>query len=327
MKPAILIQAKRANLIEREHLGFIVVVDKNENILFQSRDSNNTPVFLRSCAKPLQALPIITSGAYQEFNFTLEELAICCASHTGSDKHLKTIKNVLNKIKLKEDQLLCGTHEPIDVEARNYLIKHSLKPSNLHNNCSGKHSGMLAVCIKNNWNITNYLDFNHPIQQEITNIIKKYCNVKGNIETSIDGCSTPIHGIPLFKMGVGYLNLFLSNEGMPIKEAFMKNPLLIGGKGRLDSLIIESTQGRLISKTGAEGLCIVINPDEEKALVVKIMDASISARSLVTLECLKQLGWMTSKELENETLKNFLDIKIRTHNNTIVGEVRFSFKI
>lgn len=327
MKPASLLKVRRGNLTEREHFGFIVVVDKNKNILSEIGISNNTPFFLRSCAKPFQALPIITSNTYKEFDLSLEELAICCASHVGSDEHLKVITSILNKLGLNENDLLCGTHEPINLEARNHLIKYSLKPSCLHNNCSGKHTGMLSVCIKNNWNIKNYLDLNHPLQCEITDIIRKYCNIEEKIETSFDGCSAPVHGIPLIKMGVGYLNLFLSNEGGLLKQAFMENPVLIGGKGRLDSLIIEVTQGRLISKTGAEGLCIVINPNEEKALVVKIMDANISARIFVTLECLKQLGWLTLKELDDENLKVFMDNKIKTFNNITAGDIQSSFQI
>ena len=325
MKPASLLKIKRGNLTEREHFGFIVIVDKSENILSEVGSSNNTPVFLRSCAKPFQALPIITSGAHGEFNFSLQELAVCCSSHTGSSEHLEVIKSILNKIGLNEGDLLCGIHEPIDIEARNHLINNSLKPSCLHNNCSGKHSGMLSVCVKNGWDIKYYPDFNHPLQCEITDIIRKYCNIEEKIETSIDGCSAPVHGIPLFKMGVGYLNLFLSNEGGLLRQAFMENSTLVGGKGRLDSLIIEVTQGRLISKTGAEGLCVVINPDEEKALVVKIMDANMSARTFVTLKYLEQLGWLTSKELENDYLKDFMDTGIKTFNNITTGEIQFSF--
>lgn len=326
MKPASLITFKRSTLIEREHLGFITVVDKNEKILSEIGNSKNLPIFLRSCAKPFQALPIITSGAYEKFNFSLKELSVCCSSHSGSNEHLEVIRIILNKIGLSKDDLLCGTHEPLDIEARNHLIKHSLKSSALHNNCSGKHSGMLSVCVNNNWPIKNYLDFKHPLQIEILNIIEKYCNYKNPV-LSIDGCSAPIHGIPLYKMGTGYLNLFLSNEADLIKKAFIENPVLIGGKGRLDSLIIEITKGRLISKIGAEGLCMVINPKEQKTLVVKLMDGNIQARSLITIESLKQLGWLSQKELSNTLLKELTNTKIQTLNNKIVGKIEFLFEI
>lgn len=326
MKSALLVKVKRSNLIEREHSGFIVVVDKNENIISQVGNDNNQPFFIRSCAKPFQAVSIINSGAFEKFIFTIEELAICCSSHSGSDKHIGLVRRVLNKIGLKESNLLCGSHEPIDIESRNYLIRHFLKPSSIYNNCSGKHSGMLSVCINNNWSIDNYIDVNHPLQLEILKNLEKYCNYK-NSEISFDGCSAPVHGMPLFKLGAGYLRLLSTQEGSLIKKAYKENPVIIGGEGRLDTVIMEVTGGRLISKTGADGLCVVVNTEEEKALVVKIMDANSLIRSLSTFESLKQLGWLTEKEMGNENIKNIMDTQIKTFNNIIAGNIETVFKL
>lgn len=328
MKPALLIKVKRSVLTEREHSGFILVVDKNEKIISQVGNTDNFPIFLRSCAKPFQALPVITSGAYSKFNFSPKELAICCASHSAANEHLEIIRKIFNKTGLNEKCLQCGIHEPFDIETRNHLIKYSLKVSQIHNNCSGKHVGMLAACISNGWNIENYLDFDHPLQKEILNIIKKYCNCNDEkIISSIDNCSAPVYGIPLYKMGVGYLRLFLSAEGELIKRAYLENPVIIGGKGRLDSAVMESGNDQLICKTGAEGLCIAINIKEEKALVIKIMDSNNSARSLVMLESLKQLGWIAQEELNNKYIQKLMDPKIQTLNNITIGEIQFNFKL
>jgi L-asparaginase II len=327
MKPALLLKAKRANLVEREHYGFIVVVDKNENIISKIGNDNNIPFFPRSCAKPFQALPIVTSDTFKRFNLNLKELAICSSSHSGSSDHLNTVRSVLNKINLAETDLLCGAHSPLDKEEKNYLIKHSLIPSNIHNNCSGKHSGMLAVCINNNWDIKNYLDFNHPLQVQILDIIEKYCNIDEKLEPSIDGCSTPIYALPLHKLGTGYLRLFLSNEAKLIRKAFIENPVLIGGKESLDSSIMEVSKGKLIAKNGAEGLCVITNLEKELSLVVKIMDADSSVRSLVAIECLKQLNWLSQEKLNNSLIKNLSNTSIKTCNNAIVGEIEFTFTL
>ena len=323
----LLLQIKRGNLVEREHFGYITVVDDNENILSQTGNKPDLPFFLRSCAKPFQAMPLITSGTYQKFNFNMQELAVICGSHTGTDLHVELVKSILEKSGLSEKNLLCGIHEPLDSAARNALIKQNIKPSQVHNNCSGKHAGMLAVCVKMGWNVENYLDLEHPLQKEILCIIRKYCNINEKIEKSLDGCNAPIYGMPLYKMGAGYLRLFLSPEGEQIKKTFMENPFLIGGQERLDSLIIEATKGRLIAKVGAEGLCTVINPDHKKALVVKIIDSNMTARSIVVIEALKQLGWLDSCELQSEHITKISNTDVKTLNNTVVGKIQLMFCI
>jgi L-asparaginase II len=326
MKSELLLKVKRANLVEREHFGFAALVDKNEKILSQIGDSYSS-FFLRSCAKPFQALPIVKSKTYEKFNFTIPELAVCCASHVASNDHIRLIKNILDRIGLDEKYLQCGVHDPIDIDTRNYLIKNELKASQIHNNCSGKHAGMLAVCVNNGWPLENYLDFDHPLQKEILSIIKYYCNLEDKIEKSMDGCSAPIYGMPLYKMGVGFLRLFLSKEANLIKKAYLEAPLLIGGKERLDSSIILASNGRLIAKVGAEGLCVVVNPEEEKALVVKILDSNITARSIVVIESLKQLGWLTSEELSGQEISKLYDLQVSNFRNFIVGEIEPVFKV
>lgn len=326
MKAELLLQVNRSSIPEREHYGFITVVDKNENIIHKVGDAESV-FYLRSCEKPFQALPIITSGAFENFNFTLEELAVCCASHSGSKEHTKTVKSILDKIGLNEENLKCGTHEPFDAEEKLYLKKNDIKPTQLHNNCSGKHAGMLAVCVNNGWNIDNYLDFEHALQVEIFETLKKYCNVTDDVIWSRDGCSAPTRAIPLYKMGAGYLRLFLSTKGELIKKAFIENPVLIGGKGRQDTVIIESAKGLLVAKVGAEGLCVVINLKEEKALVVKILDSSMQARGIVLIEALRQLGWINSDGLKNQDIQNIFDLSIKTKDNKLVGEIKPVFDL
>lgn len=326
MKPELLIKVNRANLVEKQHFGFIIVTDKNEKIISEIGKSNETPFFLRSCAKPFQALPVITSGTFKKYNFSLEELAVCCASHVASKEHIKFIQNILNKTNLSEKHLKCGSHDPIDTELKNHLIKNDLQSKDIHNNCSGKHAGMLAVCINNGWPLDNYLDFTHPLQIEIKSIIEKYCNI-ANPPSSLDGCSAPVYAAPLHKIGAGFLRLFLSDKAEYIRKAYKQNPVLIGGKGRLDSSIIEASNGKLISKVGADGLCVVINPEEEKALIVKIIDADQKARSITTIECLQQLDWLNAAELNNESIKSLHDKTVKNFKDILVGEIEPVFKI
>ncbi|HBG48646.1 MAG TPA: hypothetical protein DDW90_03925 [Cyanobacteria bacterium UBA9971] len=345
MKPALLIETTRSQLTETQHYGFILVVDKKEKILSKTGDDENKNFWFRSAAKPFQASLIIKSGAYDKFNFTLEELAVCCASHTGTEQHTKTVQSVLDKIGLTETDLQCGIHDPLDKETRDYFIKNDINSSQLQNNCSGKHAGMLAVCIANGWNIENYLELSHPLQKEITTTIANFCNFdENNINIGTDGCSAPVHALPLYKMGVGFLNLFLNKGGLlaeaegraklvrnavygeqpsyeNIKKAFQKNPFLIGGNERLDTEIIKTSCGNLISKTAAGGLCVTINLEKEQALVVKILDADMTARSIAIIEALKQLKWLSKDALETQKIAKLYDLKIKNLKNHPVGEI------
>jgi len=310
MKPALLVQSERNHVIERQHFGFIKLIDFNGQVIFQIGEDFDTPIFLRSAAKPFQASLLIKSGAYQKFNLTQEELAVCSASHSGTKDHTELVLSVLKKIGLAEKNLLCGVHPPLDTEIKNSLIKKNISPSEIHNNCSGKHAAMLAVCIAKNWNIQNYTDFEHPLQKEITNQIANFCQIsEKEIILGIDGCSAPVHALPLKNMGLGFLNLFLDEKYRNLKESFEKFPTLIGGKNRLDTEIIQASSGRLISKNGAEGLSITIHPEKKLALVIKIIDGDMPARAITVKEALFQLGWL-SKSPNKEIL---------SLNNIIVG--------
>ena len=293
MKPALLYETKRGNIVEKQHFGFVIVVDNKENIVSKIGDDENRKFWFRSAAKPLQASLIIKSGAYEKFSLTPEELAVCCASHAGTEKHLEKVRSVLEKIGLNESVFQCGASEPLDIEARNLLIKNDLKPSPIHNNCSGKHVGMLASCRAKGWNTENYLDFEHPLQRKIKQAVAEFCNVdEKEIDIARDGCLAPVHALPHYKMGIGHLNIFLNEDYKIIKEAFQKNPFLIGGNNRLDTEIIEASSGKLISKVAAEGLCITVNPELKQALIVKILDADMTARKETVFRQLAILKWL-----------------------------------
>ena len=323
MKPALLIETTRNHIVETQHFGFVLVIDKQENILLKIGDDENKNFWFRSAAKPLQGSLIIETGTYDKFNFTLQELSVCCASHTGTKEHIKTVQSILNKIGLKEEYLQCGIHEPIDKEERNFLIKKNLEPAQVHNNCSGKHAGMLAVCVANGWDVQNYLDFDHPLQKNITEAVAKFCNFdKNNIAIGRDGCSAPVHALPHSKMGTGFLNLFLNKNYENLKKSFLNNPFLIGGNERLDTEIIKASSGRLISKVAAGGLCVTINLEQEQALIVKILDTDMIARSIATIEALKQLKWLSEEEIKNRKIEKLYNLKIKNLKNQTVGEIK-----
>jgi len=300
MKPEILYETYRGKILEKQHFGFVLAVDKNENIFYKTGDDENNKFWFRSAAKPMQASLIIQSGAYKKFNMTLQELAVCCASHSGTAEHVECVESILNKIGLSENHLLCGVAEPLDKSSRDTILIAGKNFSTLHNNCSGKHAGMLAVCVANNWDIKTYTDYSHELQKIIKTSIADFCNYpESEIDFEKDGCGSPVHSMPHYKMGIGYINLFNDKNYVNIKQAIKQYPVLAGGNSRLDTEIIRATKGKLISKVAAEGLCITLNTLTEQALVVKILDANPKARFNVTIESLNKLNWISQEQHKN----------------------------
>jgi L-asparaginase II len=326
MNKNVLLQFKRNSLTEREHSGVVMVFDNKHRLLSCSDESyRNRLFFLRSCAKPLQALGLIHSGAFDEFGFSETDLAICCASHGGMDVHVLAVREVLKKIALSEDMLRCPAHLPLEKKAHSDFVKSGKQALAVHNNCSGKHAGMLAVCKKNGWSLEDYLDFSHPLQKMIKRTILEYCEYDGKIVESLDGCLAPTIALPLENSAKGLSKVFAEND--VFLKAFSENPLLIGGDGWLDTEIIRATGGKIVAKVGAEGLCFVYNSKKGQSLIVKIDDSNKQARALVVIESMRQLGWISENELETPGIKELYDTEIEILDGRVVGGVEFCFSV
>lgn len=321
-KPAKLLEYVRNGLVEQEHYGFLVRVSIDGKV-FKLGDDKNYPFYLRSCAKPLQAALLIDFELDKFYNMSLEEVAICCASHAGEPCHVNIVQNFLNKVGVSSDLLKCGLHKPLSKIEQNKLIISGEKETVLQNNCSGKHAMMLAICKKigtNEWDINDYDSLNHPLQVAIKNKIYDLCEIRQNYPITKDGCGVPIYSMPLENMVKGYLNLFLNEKYSKIRDAFVKYPYLIGGEDRLDTAIMKVNEN-LIAKVGAGGLCIVINLKTKEGLIIKIMDCDIKARTISLVNILKQLGWLDDKMLDNELLRDQNKKDILTLHGEKIGEV------
>jgi L-asparaginase II len=314
-----LIEIKRGIFTERIHNGYICVVDSGGNIVFKQGDFNDKLFLLRSAQKPFQAFSIISSGAFLKFNLTQKHLAVCCSSHTGSDEHTAIVSDILNKAEIDKSMLKCGTHQPLDKETEYNLIRNNLRPSPIHNNCSGKHAGMLAVCKAKDWDLETYLEPDHPLQRQIFDLTKDFCLQKDALPFAFDGCNAPVVGMPLPSIGIGFLNLFLSAEGNLLLQSCLEYPFLLGGQNRLDTSIIKAAKGNLFAKVGAEGLCIIVNPSKKQSLIVKIEDGNDFARAIVCIDLLRKLEWINFEEY------NILNIlfpkKIITRSGKETGDV------
>ena len=300
LHPESLLKVIRGNATENLHSGWICVVDSNQKVIFK-RGNINDFIFLRSVSKPIQALSVIDNN----ISVTQKELAIISGSHTGSKECLDTLKSLLKKQDLDLKSLQCGIHLPFDTKASAKLLNQKKSPSTLHNNCSGKHIGMLCACKKNNWSLKNYLNKNHPIQKLVLKNIKTLSEAK-KIYTAIDGCGVPTFSIPIINIAKMFSNLTKdkNHEYYKVVRAMQKYPYFMGGENRLDSEIIKASNGKLISKVGAEG--IVIAAFNGNCTVVKIADGSQTARSIVMLKLLLKLKWLKESDIKGSPLKDIL---------------------
>ena len=307
--PVKLVEYIRDGLKEQEHFGYIVR-SSSYNVLEKYGEDANTPFYLRSCAKPLQASLLVDYGLDKEFKMSEEEIAICCASHAGEDIHTNLVSGLLKKFGLSENYLKCGKHAPISCSARDKLILTRKKAGQIHNNCSGKHTMMLGLCVLNGWDTESYDSIEHPLQQAIKHKIYELCEIKKEYPITKDGCGVPIHSMPLENIIKGYLNLFSNPKYNRIKDAFLEHPYIIGGENRTDTMIIQNT-GNIVAKVGAGGLIVVVNTILNEGFVVKICDANMEAREIVASDYINKLGWGKIK----------LSHDIKTNHGDIVGKI------
>lgn len=293
IKPELLAYTTRGDSIDCLHYGWVCVLDKNKHIVYKKGDIKNF-VFLRSALKPIQAIPLTHSAN----KITQKELAIACASHSGSSSHLKILKSFLAKYKIPLSSLKCG----------------------IHHNCSGKHLGMLLVCKKNKWNLNTYLNKAHPLQKLIQKYVRDLAEIK-DITFAIDGCGAPTIAIPLINIAIMFSNFTAINNKSykKIISAMTNYPYIIGGRGQIDSEIIKALNGRLLVKVGAEG--IIIAAFNGNSLAVKIADGSPRARSIVLLKLLLKLGWIKKNEVKKSVLRETLKGEIKNHAGKIVGKI------
>jgi L-asparaginase II len=336
-----LVEVKRGSLTESRHRGHIVVVDPDGNIIASLGAPENV-TYLRSSAKPFQAIPLLTSGAADRFGFTDREVALACGSHNGEPIHTELAAAMLKKIGLGIEALRCGAHEPYGAEAALELRMRGEQPNALHNNCSGKHVGMLAVALHLGASIDNYESPENPVQKAIVDVVSQFSGVAvTDMAIGIDGCTAPAFGITMKAMALAYARLVAppASFDKKIRDACERivrvmsaYPELIGGTSqRLDTEIMRAAPRRLVSKVGAEGVYTAgIKPSEEWphgfGIALKIEDGDDKrARPTVVVESLRQLGVLRDESLEAVAKYAFFPVKNR--RDAVVGEISASFDL
>lgn len=342
----------RGRIVESTHYGAIAVVDSHGKLLASYGDPQAV-AFLRSSAKPFQVMPFVERSGVEHFGLTQRELALACASHEGSQAHIDTARSIQEKVGITENLLQCGIHMPGDLESNYALIRKDQKPTPNYNNCSGKHSAMLAHAKMRGLPLDTYLDNGHPIQQDILATFADMCLLPSNrVELGVDGCSAPNFAVPLYNAALGYARLCDPHD-LPdarataccaITAAMTSFPEMISGHGEFDAELMKVAKGKIICKRGAEGYQAIgllpgaLAPDSPGVgITVKVMDGDhirrfgeeervMHIRPAIMLAILHQLGVLSSEQ--EQALSAFgPTLSITNHRDLAIGEGRPIFSL
>jgi L-asparaginase len=296
---AIKVQLLREGIVESIHHVEAVVCDNRGRVLSVAGNSE-TSAFVRSALKPFQALAVTTTGTLDRYELSDRDLAIICSSHKGSIEQARQAFHILWRCELEPSALQCPTPAG--------------KNSPLEHGCSGKHAGMLAVCQQRNWSLNTYLQRNHPVQLLILSKISELLKMPAEeFISAYDDCGAPTYLMELGQMASLYAHL-TSGENLDMERIIRAMTIyagLVSGQGEFDTELMQSTQGELVSKSGAEGIQCIGRVGEGLGLAIKVLDGSKRAKRAVAIHLLKQLGWITPTIAENlsdkyVTLSQFL---------------------
>jgi len=318
----------RGGIVESQHYIRYAVADSSGAIV-ESAGDLDAPTFLRSSAKPLICAVVVASGAADRFGFTDAELAIAAGSHSGEPYHVEAVASMLEKIGLREDALQCGPHPPIHEPSAAALLKAGEPPRRIHNNCSGKHSGILALAVHLGAPIDNYLSAENPAQRAILAGCAEMFDVpEASMIVGVDGCGIPAVAVPL-RVSAAFFARFADSARLPtrwraplerVRRAMVNNPQYVAGTGRFDSDLMRATFPNVACKGGAEGFHAAADIQHAVGMCVKVSDGNYRAVSPFVIERLVGLGALTPDEAA--LLEKHRHPHVTNHAGMVVGEIR-----
>ncbi|GIV64308.1 MAG: asparaginase [Bellilinea sp.] len=338
-----LVELTRGNLVESFHSGCVAVVDAAGHLVAGLGDPYYV-TYLRSSSKPFQILPLLENGGVETFHLTDREIALMCASHSGTDEHLAAILALQEKVGLRESDLLCGTHPVYHQPTQEALIRRGESPTPNRHNCSGKHTGFLAQAVLSSFSKAEYINPTHPVQQRVLQTFAEMVNYPvEKVIVGVDGCSAPVFAVPLYHAAWGFARL-ADPRGLPEKRAqacrrvthaMAAEPFMVAGPDRFDTLAMEAGQGKFICKAGAEGYqAIAVMPgalgENSPALGIafKVADGDPSgrARPVIAAEILRQLGLLRQEDLDTR-LSKLAARRLTNWRGLEIGEIRPVFHL
>ena len=321
----VLVEVWRGKVLESFHRGLVCIVDEEGKIVFSVGNPQQV-IYPRSSLKPFQVLPLIELGGIEKFGFTLEEIAIMCGSHNGQAEHLRVVQAILTKIGATENDFDCGIHNPwLEPDVKQLYILNQ-KPTQLHNNCSGKHAGFLALCKLINAPLDGYLNPEHPAQKLVKAAIAQVCEYpEEQLVLGLDGCSAPVYAMPAYNMAVGYKNLGEStfsterkNACHIVVEAMAHHAFMVAGDTRYDTEMMDALGSEVMGKVGAEGVFgITFHNTKKLGVCIKIDDGKMHPQYAVAQKIIAASGLFSKEQLL--PLQKFQHDDITNHAKRVTG--------
>lgn len=296
----------RGNVVESVHAVAICAIDGTGEVLF-SLGEVDVPIYLRSTAKPFIAGAVIAAGARERFGLVPQEIAVMAASHSGQPFHVEAVRSILHKIGVSESALACGAHAPYNSAAAATLEREGVAPSAVHNNCSGKHAGILALCRILGADPETYLSPENPAQQRILAFCARMSGERAqDFPLGIDGCGIPVYATPLRNAAVSFMRLATLRNIDPadaaalrvVRDAMIAFPEYVSGTGEFDARLMQAAQGAVVCKGGAEGVHGTAAIDRGVGLVCKVVDGASRGRAPCVLAALRRLEILSAAQLE-----------------------------
>ncbi|MDO5718979.1 MAG: asparaginase [Tissierellia bacterium] len=321
----VLAKTYRGEVADLFTYGSLAVVDSDGNIVYKKGNPDEI-AFARSSAKLMQAMVPIYNCC-SEYELSQKEIAQICASHSGEPFHIKTVRGILKKIGLDEKYLKCGAHYPFKPEVEREMKEKSIEPGDIHNNCSGKHAGMLMTSVFKGYSLDDYYKSDHPVQKEIRKMISRICDYPyEDILMGTDGCGVPVHALPIYKFAYGMarmgdeekLDEELRSSAKKIKDAILKYPEYTSGTDRIDYFLISKNPGELVVKSGANGYYAGYFPNKKMGFALKTYDGNTEIRNLIVVALMKELGMI--KREDEKFFDDLVKIDILNHRKEKVGE-------
>jgi L-asparaginase II len=324
----VLAEAVRGNWVENRHRGAFIIVDADGLVIASGGDVER-PVFPRSAIKSMQALAIFERHALEKFHHSPEELALACASHHGEDAHVGNVAHFLDRMGLSVADLECGAHMPTNGKAREALRAAGQGPSALHNNCSGKHSGMLSVALAMGVPTTGYVEREHDVQKAVRAAVEYVIGAELTEDRcGTDGCSIPTWAAPLRAWASGFARM-ATGKGLDaghaagaqkLFDAATSHPHLVAGTGHLDTLVMKAFKGRVMQKGGAEGVQCGAIRDKGWGYALKCDDGNMAASHVMVAALLLQYADPDANQ--RAVLEQFARQPTKNVRGNVVGELR-----
>ena len=319
------VEVLRGGVVESQHRVHVAVFHAKQGLVASAGNPAHHS-FARSSIKMFQVLPFVDAGGVERFQINGEELALCTASHGGEPMHVAAAQSILDKAGVTDAALACGPHLPMHEPSAHAMIAAGGTPGRLHNNCSGKHAGMIACCVMQQWPLDGYHRPAHPMQQRIRTTLERWMRVNPDeVEQGVDGCGLPTFALALDAVAEGCARFSAAAadaQSAPGKifGAMTAHPEFVAGTDRLDTDLMRTASGRLFAKVGAEGFYCAGVPSMQLGFALKVEDGAKRAGESALLAVLRHFEAITAAELD--ALKPYANPDVVNTRHETVGSIR-----